>query len=75
MPRGRGPRHNRKEKDMARINYSVTATEPWEAASVLAKVLDLTVNPLTVHEDRVVVSADEDDTEIVGLIGRTIANA
>ena len=34
---------------MARITYSVTATEPWEAASVLAKVLDLTVNPLTVR--------------------------
>ncbi|MCT1435189.1 hypothetical protein [Dietzia maris] len=60
---------------MARINYAVTATEPWEAAAALAKVLDLTVNPLAVHEDRVVVSADEDDTEIVGIIGRAIATA
>ena len=57
---------------MARINYSVTATEPWEAASVLAKVLDLTVNPLTVHEDRVTVVADEDDTQIIGAIRRAI---
>ena len=60
---------------MARITYSVTATEPWEAAATLATVLDLSVNPLTVHEDRVVVSADEDDAEIVGLIGHAIANA
>ncbi|MGI9589361.1 MAG: hypothetical protein ACR2MR_14320 [Dietzia maris] len=57
---------------MARITYSVTATEPWEAAATLAAVLDLSVNPLTVHEDRVTVVADEDDTEIVGTIRRAI---
>jgi hypothetical protein len=60
---------------MARITYSVTATEPWEAAATLATlatVLDLAVNPLTVHEDRVTVDADEDDTEIIGTIRRAI---
>ena len=57
---------------MARITYSVTATEPWEAAATLAGVLDFSVNPVTVHEDRVTVVADEDDTEIIGTIRRAI---
>ena len=57
---------------MARITYSVTATEPWEAAAILATVLDFSINPVTVHEDRVTVIADEDDTEIIGTIRRAI---
>lgn len=63
---------------MARITYSVTATEPWEAAATLAGVLDFSINPVTVHEDRVTVTvtvtviADEDDTEIIGTIRRAI---
>lgn len=60
---------------MARINYAVTANEPWEAAATLAAVLDLTVNPLTIRADRVIVSADEDDTEIVSVICRAIGAA
>lgn len=60
---------------MARINYAVAATEPWETVSILASVLDFTVNPITIHEDQVVVSADEDDAEIVGIISRAIAAA
>ncbi|MDV8003102.1 hypothetical protein [Rhodococcus sp. IEGM 1408] len=57
---------------MARITYSVTATEPWEAAATLATVLDFSINPVTIHEDRVTVIADEDDTEIIGTIRRAI---
>lgn len=57
---------------MARITYSVTATEPWEAAATLAGVLDFSINPVTIHEDRVTIDADEDDTEIIGTIRSAI---
>ena len=57
---------------MARITYSVTATEPWEAAATLATVLDFSINPGTIHEDRVTVIADEDATEFIGTARRAI---
>lgn len=58
---------------MARITYAVTASEPWEAAAALAAVLDFTTYPVTIHDDRVTIQADENDTEIIAKIRQAIA--
>ena len=57
---------------MARINYEMATTESHRVAAALCEALDLSVNPVTIHEDRILVAVEEGDAETLNLINLTV---